>query len=86
MEIIQIVRKVTGSNYSNIELTAAINENDDAVSCAIELDKKCEEMLNKISEGKQIELENNHKKRVMLDKIESLKMLVEENKVDDLPF
>ena len=86
MKITQIVRKVTGSNYSNIELTAVIGEDDNVIDCAVELDKKCEEVLDKIYEEKQVALEKNTKKREALDKVESLKKLIQENKVDELPF
>ena len=86
MKITQIVRKVTGSNYSNIELTATVSEDDNVIDCAVELDKKCEEVLDKISKEKQEELEKKLKTREMLDKVENLKNLIQENKVDELPF
>jgi len=86
VKITQIVRKVTGSNYSNIELTATVSEDDNVIDCAVELDKKCEEVLDKISKEKQEELEKKSKSREMLDRVEILKRLVEENKVDYLPF
>jgi esterase/lipase len=86
MKIIQISRKVTGRNYSNIELIATLTANENIQDCAVELDKKCNEILSKIEKQNDEEFERENKKYEMLEKIKNLKKLIENGKIDDLPF
>jgi len=86
MDIIQITRKVTGNNYSNIELTATITKDENPLECAINLDKEAREMLRKIDDTKREELETFNKKARMLDKIDALKRAIEKNEINELPF
>ena len=86
MKITQITRKVTGSNYSNIELTATITATEDVEKCAIDLDRKCVELLQKIQDEDNNRIEKDNEKWRMLDKIEALKRAVEKETIDELPF
>ncbi len=86
MKITQISRKVTGANYSNIELTATVTATEDVEKCAIDLDRKCVELLQKIQDEDNNRIEKENNKLRMLYKIEALKQAIEKENVDALPF
>ena len=88
MIITKISRKVTGANYSNIELTATLaeTEQEDVERLAIELDRKCLDLLQKIQDEKIKKNEKINEKYRMLDKIDTLRRAVEKETVDELPF
>ena len=87
MEIIQITRKVTGSNYSNIELTATISNDDNPLECALNLDKEARNILYEIEKVKTEEIEredNKDKFRMTLQRI--IKKMDNGTDFDDMPF
>lgn len=86
MKIKQISRRVSGSNYSNIELVADLTAADDIDECILKLDEKCHNALDKIEKQREEKEQKLNNKYDMLQKIDALKEAIENNRVDELPF
>ena len=87
MKITKITRKVTGSHYSNLEMTASFDGGispEEAITESIALDKLVRQSLDEIREVRDEEAEKKHKKNELLSKIYNLIEAIENG--DDLPF
>ena len=87
MKIVEIKRKVTGSNYSNLELTAQVDsDQEDVDKCAIELDEIVKRLLKEFDKVDDERQGAEIKKNKNLKKLEELKKLINKDLIDDLPF
>jgi hypothetical protein len=86
MKITSISRKITGHSYENVSLTAYLNDDDDPVKCGIELNNKCCDILDGITEHKAFRSERNRKEERMLNKVNALTVAIKKHELDDLPF
>ena len=87
MKIVEIKRKVTGNNYSNLELTAQVDsDQEDIDKCAIELDETIKKLLKEFDKIDEERQETEIKKNKNLKKLEELKKQINKDLIDDLPF
>jgi len=89
MRIIEIRRKVTGSNYDNLEMVTRFERGvtvDEAIEASVELDKIIKDSLNKIYYDEARRSEKEEEKRMMLERLEELKRQIDEGMIDQLPF
>ena len=60
VKITEIKRTVSGADYSNVELTAKLDEGDKVIDCIKSLDNKAREALEKIELDRQaVAIKNN---------------------------
>lgn len=86
MRIIRISRTVSGTNYSNFEATATISKEDDPIASAIELDKQVRKMIDACNEQVAAENDLKVKKEDALEKLDALRKMIEEERINYLPF
>ena len=86
MKITEISRTVSMRDYSNVSAKAIVEDGENLIEAMVKLDKELNLSLDKIYKTRDEDEEKERNKRGMFAKIEALKIAIEKNQLDELPF